>query len=251
MVFCTYLGAALLEEQISALKEALAAKQAALQELGKDPGGRSCRAPKGTTRAGSSSPSCPAGLHGAVASPEMTKKSLLEDLKTTMVARSQVLELEEEVRLLTDQKESLGQELSVVTTQLEKEKAKVESVLRHREVQLLLPEAAQLQPQPLITAVPLPRGSSAGSRAAESCCSPCRLASSCSPCRPSRTPCCSSWTAWTRSVRSCKPAWGRPRGTGPGWRSSWRRAGSSGSRAGTSSGRCRYPGHGGSSWQPS
>ncbi|XP_068557346.1 coiled-coil domain-containing protein 157 isoform X2 [Anas acuta] len=90
-------GAALLEEQISTLKEALAAKQAALQEL------------------------------------EMTKKSLLEDLRTTMVARSRVLELEEEVRLLTDQKESLGQELSAVTTQLEKEKAKVESVLRHRE----------------------------------------------------------------------------------------------------------------------
>uniref|UniRef100_A0A8C3CDY1 Coiled-coil domain containing 157 n=1 Tax=Cairina moschata TaxID=8855 RepID=A0A8C3CDY1_CAIMO len=90
-------GAALLEEQISALKEALAAKQAALQEL------------------------------------EVTKKSLLEDLRTTMVARSRVLELEEEVRLLTDQKESLGQELSAVTTQLEKEKAKVESMLRHRE----------------------------------------------------------------------------------------------------------------------
>lgn len=162
-----------------------------------------------------------------------------------MVARSRVLELEEEVRLLTDQKESLGQELSAVTTQLEKEKAKVESMLRHREVRLLLPGAAQLQPQPLITAVPLPRGSSAGARAAESCCSPCRLSSPCSPCRPSRTPCCSSWTAWTRSVRSCKPAWGRLRGTGPGWWSSWRRAGSSGSRAGTSSGRSRYPAHGG------
>ncbi|NWZ26843.1 CC157 protein, partial [Asarcornis scutulata] len=79
------------------------------------------------------SPSCPAGLHGAVASPEVTKKSLLEDLRTTMVARSRVLELEEEVRLLTDQKENLGQELSAVTTQLEKEKAKVESMLRHRE----------------------------------------------------------------------------------------------------------------------
>ncbi|KAI6076416.1 Coiled-coil domain-containing protein 157 [Aix galericulata] len=71
---------------------------------------------------------------GTVLSPaEVTKKSLLEDLKTTMEARSRVLELEEEVRLLTDQKESLGQELSAVTTQLEKEKAKVESMLRHRE----------------------------------------------------------------------------------------------------------------------
>ncbi|XP_035196353.1 coiled-coil domain-containing protein 157 isoform X2 [Oxyura jamaicensis] len=90
-------GAALLEEQISALKEALAAKQAALQEL------------------------------------EETKKSLLEDLRTTMVARSRVLELEEEVRLLTGQRESLDQELSAVTMQLEKEKAKVESMLRHKE----------------------------------------------------------------------------------------------------------------------
>uniref|UniRef100_A0A8B9DNC8 Coiled-coil domain containing 157 n=1 Tax=Anser cygnoides TaxID=8845 RepID=A0A8B9DNC8_ANSCY len=90
-------GAALREEQICVLKEALAAKQAALQEL------------------------------------EATKKSLLEDLRTTTVARSRVLELEEEVRLLTGQRESLGQELSAVTTQLEKEKAKVESMLRHKE----------------------------------------------------------------------------------------------------------------------
>ncbi|XP_048820354.1 coiled-coil domain-containing protein 157 isoform X1 [Lagopus muta] len=88
-------GAALLEERISALKEALAMKQAAVQEL------------------------------------EATKQTLLEDLKTAMVARSRVLELEEEVQLLTRQRDSLGQELSAVTTQLEKEKAKVESTLRH------------------------------------------------------------------------------------------------------------------------
>uniref|UniRef100_H9H086 Uncharacterized protein n=2 Tax=Meleagris gallopavo TaxID=9103 RepID=H9H086_MELGA len=88
-------GAALLEEQISALKEALATKQAAVQEL------------------------------------EATKQTLLEDLKTAMVARSRVLELEEEVKLLTRQRDSLGQELSAVTTQLEKEKAKVESTQEH------------------------------------------------------------------------------------------------------------------------
>ncbi|XP_072207285.1 coiled-coil domain-containing protein 157 isoform X1 [Excalfactoria chinensis] len=88
-------GAALLEEQISALKEALATKQAAVQEL------------------------------------EATKQTLLEDLKTAVVARSRVLELEEEVQQLTSQRDSLGQELSAVTTQLEKEKAKVESTLRH------------------------------------------------------------------------------------------------------------------------
>ncbi|KFP64158.1 Coiled-coil domain-containing protein 157, partial [Cariama cristata] len=90
-------GAALLEERFSALKEELAAKQAAVQEL------------------------------------EVTKTTLLEEMRTTMVARSQLLELEEKVQLLTDQRESLHQELSTTTTQLEKEKATVESMLRHQE----------------------------------------------------------------------------------------------------------------------
>ncbi|NXW81793.1 CC157 protein, partial [Alopecoenas beccarii] len=66
-------------------------------------------------------------------SPEVTKMTLLEEMRTTMVAKSQVLELEEKVQLLTDQQESLSQELSSTSTQLEKEKAKVESVLRHQE----------------------------------------------------------------------------------------------------------------------
>ncbi|NWI27410.1 CC157 protein, partial [Sula dactylatra] len=66
-------------------------------------------------------------------SPEVTKATLLEEMRTTMVARSQVLELEEKVQGLTSQRESLGQELSTTTTQLEKEKAKVESMLRHQE----------------------------------------------------------------------------------------------------------------------
>ncbi|KFQ79523.1 Coiled-coil domain-containing protein 157, partial [Phoenicopterus ruber ruber] len=90
-------GAALLEERLSALKEELAAKQAAVREL------------------------------------EVTRTSLLEEMRTTMVARSRALELEEQVQLLTGQRESLGQELSAATTQLEKEKAKVESMLRHQE----------------------------------------------------------------------------------------------------------------------
>uniref|UniRef100_A0A663LX07 Coiled-coil domain containing 157 n=1 Tax=Athene cunicularia TaxID=194338 RepID=A0A663LX07_ATHCN len=90
-------GAALLEEQFSALKEELAGKQAAVQEL------------------------------------EVTRTTLLEEMRTTMVSRNQVLELEEKVQLLTGQQESLGQELSATTTQLEKEKAKVESMLRHQE----------------------------------------------------------------------------------------------------------------------
>ncbi|NWS57946.1 CC157 protein, partial [Chunga burmeisteri] len=66
-------------------------------------------------------------------SPEVTKTTLLEEMRTTMVARSQVLELEEKVQLLTGQQESLRQELSTTTTQLEKEKATVESMLRHQE----------------------------------------------------------------------------------------------------------------------
>ncbi|XP_074700381.1 coiled-coil domain-containing protein 157 isoform X1 [Strix aluco] len=90
-------GAALLEERFSALKEELAEKQAAVQEL------------------------------------EVTRTTLLEEMRTTMVSRNQVLELEEKVQLLTGQQESLGQELSATTTQLEKEKAKVESMLRHQE----------------------------------------------------------------------------------------------------------------------
>ncbi|XP_069727045.1 coiled-coil domain-containing protein 157 [Phaenicophaeus curvirostris] len=90
-------GAALLEERLSNMKEELAAKQAAVQEL------------------------------------EVTKTSLLEEIRTTTVARSQVQELEEKVQLLTSQREKLGEELSATTTQLEKEKVKVESMLRHQE----------------------------------------------------------------------------------------------------------------------
>ncbi|KFO08505.1 Coiled-coil domain-containing protein 157, partial [Balearica regulorum gibbericeps] len=90
-------GAALLEERLSALKEELAAKQAAVQEL------------------------------------EVTKTTLLEEMRTTMVTRSQVLELEEKLQLLTGQRESLDRELSTTGTQLEKEKVKVASMLRHQE----------------------------------------------------------------------------------------------------------------------
>ncbi|NWS76065.1 CC157 protein, partial [Crotophaga sulcirostris] len=78
------------------------------------------------------SPSCQAQAKAAVL-PEVTKTSLLEEMRTMTVARSRVQELEEKVQLLTSQQESLGQELSATTTQLEKEKAKVESVLRHQE----------------------------------------------------------------------------------------------------------------------
>ncbi|NWJ12197.1 CC157 protein, partial [Crypturellus undulatus] len=66
-------------------------------------------------------------------SPEVAKETLLEDMRTKMVAKSQVLELQDKVQLLTGQQEDMGRELSAVTTQLEKEKAKVESMQRHEE----------------------------------------------------------------------------------------------------------------------
>ncbi|RLV97735.1 hypothetical protein DV515_00011478 [Chloebia gouldiae] len=90
-------GAALLEEQLWALKEELAAKQVAVQEL------------------------------------ELSKTTLLEEMRTTMVARSQVLELEEKMQVLTDQRNGLEQELSATSMQLEKEKVRVESMFRHEE----------------------------------------------------------------------------------------------------------------------
>lgn len=52
-----------------------------------------------------------------------------------MVDKSQMLKLQEQVQLLTSQLESTSQELSEVTIQLDKEKAKVKSMLRHEEVQ--------------------------------------------------------------------------------------------------------------------
>ncbi|XP_041276222.1 coiled-coil domain-containing protein 157-like [Onychostruthus taczanowskii] len=90
-------GAALLEERLSALKEELAAKEVAVQEL------------------------------------ELSKTTLLEEMRTTMVAQSQVLELEEKVQVLTGQRDSLEQELSASSMQLEKEKVRVESMFRHEE----------------------------------------------------------------------------------------------------------------------
>ncbi|CAN8193252.1 unnamed protein product [Coccothraustes coccothraustes] len=90
-------GAALLEKQLWALKEELAGKEVAVQDL------------------------------------ELSKTALLEEMRTTMVAQSQVLELEEKVQVLTGQRKSLEQELSATRVQLEKEKVRVESMFRHEE----------------------------------------------------------------------------------------------------------------------
>ncbi|NWU93732.1 CC157 protein, partial [Upupa epops] len=66
-------------------------------------------------------------------SPEVSKAALVELMKTTTVPKSQALQLEEKVQQLTDQCESLGQELSTARLALKKESAKVESVQRHEE----------------------------------------------------------------------------------------------------------------------
>ncbi|NWY27691.1 CC157 protein, partial [Pheucticus melanocephalus] len=82
--------------------------------------------------------------HGGSVFPELSKTTLLEEVSTTMVARSQVLELEEKVQVLTGQRDSLEQELSATRVrleqelsasrvQLQKEKVHVESLLRHEE----------------------------------------------------------------------------------------------------------------------
>ncbi|NXE68180.1 CC157 protein, partial [Calcarius ornatus] len=82
--------------------------------------------------------------HGGCVFPELSKTTLLEEVSTTMVAQSQVLELEEKVQVLTGQRDSLEQELSAsrvqleqelsaTRVQLEKEKVRVESLLRHEE----------------------------------------------------------------------------------------------------------------------
>ncbi|OWK53429.1 Coiled-coil domain-containing protein 157 [Lonchura striata] len=109
-------GAALLEEQLRALKEELAAKQVAVQELDW------AVELRGWAEDGPPSLSqCQSGL------------MLLEEMRTTMVARSRVLELEEKVQVLTGQRDSLEQELSATSMQLEKEKVRVESMFRHEE----------------------------------------------------------------------------------------------------------------------
>ncbi|NXW58565.1 CC157 protein, partial [Eurystomus gularis] len=67
---------------------------------------------------------------------EVSKRTLLEEVRTTMVDRRQVLELEEKVQQLNSQQESLGQELSTTTIELRVEKAKVASILQHQETLL-------------------------------------------------------------------------------------------------------------------
>ncbi|NXO81521.1 CC157 protein, partial [Sitta europaea] len=71
--------------------------------------------------------------HSGCVFPELSKTTLLEEMRTTMVAQSQVLELEEKVQVLTGQRDRLEQELSATSMQLEKERVRVQSMFRHEE----------------------------------------------------------------------------------------------------------------------
>ncbi|XP_040463075.1 coiled-coil domain-containing protein 157 isoform X1 [Falco naumanni] len=132
-------GAAVLEERLSALQEELAVKRAAVQELGKDawspwPGPvEGVGPPEDTSSGWELLPVLPSLGQRCRVSPEGTKSTLREELRSATVARSRVMELEEKVQLLSGERERLGQELSATSTQLGKEKAKVESILRHEE----------------------------------------------------------------------------------------------------------------------
>ncbi|NXL45275.1 CC157 protein, partial [Podilymbus podiceps] len=89
--------------------------------------------PPRDTLSGSFSPLLPSLGQSHRFSPEVTRMNLVEETRTAMAARSRAQELEEKVQVLTGQREGLGQELNAATTRLEKEKAKVASVLRHQE----------------------------------------------------------------------------------------------------------------------
>ncbi|XP_075773119.1 coiled-coil domain-containing protein 157 isoform X2 [Pelodiscus sinensis] len=90
-------GAVVLEERISALKEELFSQHATVREL------------------------------------ELARSSLLEEMRTQMVHKHQLTKLEDQVQRLSSQLETASRELSGAATQLGKEKAKVESMLRHKE----------------------------------------------------------------------------------------------------------------------
>ncbi|XP_069475409.1 coiled-coil domain-containing protein 157 isoform X2 [Ambystoma mexicanum] len=90
-------GAAVLEERVSILKEELKSQHSTIRDL------------------------------------ELTKEKLLMEMKNNMVDKRDATALEERGRLLTNHLESTGQELRSVTTELEKERARGESLLKHEE----------------------------------------------------------------------------------------------------------------------
>ncbi|XP_072103612.1 coiled-coil domain-containing protein 157-like isoform X1 [Mobula birostris] len=90
-------GNATLEEKLSVLKEEIQAQHVLIREL------------------------------------EDAKQSLLEEMRTKMAYRSEVLALEEQLRLTTNQLERTTEQFKMINKELEKEKMKINNMLRHEE----------------------------------------------------------------------------------------------------------------------
>ncbi|XP_042300479.1 coiled-coil domain-containing protein 157-like isoform X3 [Sceloporus undulatus] len=66
-------------------------------------------------------------------STEQAKGDLLQEMRTKMVDKAEVESREKRLEVLAGQLEAVKRQLGLATTELDKEKAKVESVLRHKE----------------------------------------------------------------------------------------------------------------------
>ncbi|XP_067911036.1 coiled-coil domain-containing protein 157 isoform X3 [Heterodontus francisci] len=73
------------------------------------------------------------GQHLLIRDLELSKQMLLEEMRTKMADRGVVLTLEEQVRLLTSQLESTTEQHKMISSELDKEKVKINSMLRHEE----------------------------------------------------------------------------------------------------------------------
>ncbi|XP_059511007.1 coiled-coil domain-containing protein 157 isoform X2 [Stegostoma tigrinum] len=73
------------------------------------------------------------GQHVLIRDLELSKKMLLEEMRTNMADKSVVLTLEEQIKLLTSQLESTTQQLKIISNELDKEKVKINNMLRHEE----------------------------------------------------------------------------------------------------------------------
>ncbi|XP_029427897.1 coiled-coil domain-containing protein 157 isoform X2 [Rhinatrema bivittatum] len=82
--------------------------------------------------------------HHSIQDLELTKDKLLNQMKTEMADKSEVLALEDRVRLLTSQLENKSQDLHHASIELDKEKACIESMLKH-ETSLQAKQRALLQ----------------------------------------------------------------------------------------------------------
>ncbi|XP_030074150.1 coiled-coil domain-containing protein 157 isoform X2 [Microcaecilia unicolor] len=82
--------------------------------------------------------------HNAIQDLELTKEKLLDQMRTEMADKCEVVALEDQVRLLTSQLESKNRDLHCSSLALDKERARIENMLRH-EASLQAKQKALLQ----------------------------------------------------------------------------------------------------------